>query len=486
MKGIYNFMCLYKNTIVLSCIVFFCLLAIFPFLLLCQYNVPGASDDLWHAMNMTHRSYFDAIWRWYYLDGYNGRYANAFFMLIPGRIFMKPWFGVMFPIFVFVSLYASLWYMLRAVLPKESKIAWIVSFVLLAYMVSVAPHVIQFYWYSGATVYVIPAILYFLLLGMLIRYFDNPKVIHIVAFAFLLFFITGSNENWAIVSFLTMFMFAINNLLQQKLTARQWIVCGLTLLFFVMIIFAPGSSRRLAAEPAISTSPNADLVGSLGMSIFHITEYCNKWFFNIGAMLLFCGCFLFDRTYKRPVLGNVHVILLIALFFIILYSGILVLLFSLGHFEPIRQRGMMPIFMVEFVLFALIIVKAGETWRKTTSTKVTVPTFIQYFILLIGLVFVISSSTNVKNAYSDIISGNAKLDAEENLWVQNYLMNSEEEEITIPQIQHKSKTLYYLPIPTKNPSWDHWLVTTYFHKKNIYVDTSMTMEAFRKQHSYGK
>lgn len=483
MKDLRTIIYTQKEKILLFLIVVLSFFGILPFLLLCQYNVPGASDDLWHAMNMTNRSYFDAIWRWYYLDGYNGRYANAFFMLIPGRIFMKSWFGVVFPISVFISMFLSIWYMMRAVVPKETKLSWIFAMILLTFMVAAAPHIIQFYWYSGATVYVVPTILFFLLLGMLIRYFEDLNAIRIVILAILLFFITGSNENWAIVSMLTVFMFVFNQLLSKKLTTKQWIVCGLTLLFFVMIIFAPGSSRRLAAEPAISTRPNADLTGSLVMSVFHIAEYCNKWFLNFGSILLLFGAFLFNRVYKRNVLSKVHIVLLGALFLLILFSGILILLFSLGHFEPIRQRGLMPIFMAEIPLAILITVRLGEKIREKTTCIIQVPTYIQYCILLVGLIFVISSSVNIRNAYSDIISGNAKSDAEENLWMQNYLMTSEDDVISMPQFQHKSKTLYYLPIPTKNPSWDHWLVTTYFHKKEITIDNTISMDEFRKQHS---
>lgn len=75
-----------ENKILASIIFLLSLIVIGPFLYLAQYNVPGASDDLFHGFNMTDRSYFNSIYHWY-KDGYNGRFANAFFMLIPGRPF---------------------------------------------------------------------------------------------------------------------------------------------------------------------------------------------------------------------------------------------------------------------------------------------------------------------------------------------------------------------------------------------------------------
>ncbi len=152
--------------------------------------------------------------------------------------------------------------------------------------------------------------------------------------------------------------------------------------------------------------------------------------------------------------------------------------FSLGHFVEIRERGLISIFIVDFFLLILIFSRILSAVRLRDFSANT-----KYVVLLIGLLFCFAESGNFKKASIDLLTGTAKQDAEENLWIQDYLMNSQETEIYMPQFQHKSKTLYFLSLPLDETSWEHWIATTYFHKKKILVDNSLKMDEFRKLHS---
>ncbi len=482
MKTVFTYISNHKETLLLIAILGICLCGIMPFLLLCQYNVPGASDDMFHAINMTNRSYFNAIWHWYFVDGYNGRFANAFFMLVPGRFFMKSWFGVVFPLVVFAALYLSLRYLVRSFSSVSEKLTWVLPAIFFAFIVSYVPSVKQFYWYSGATVYTVPAVLYFFLLGILIRHFnENLTVKKMCVIGVLLFFIICSNENWAIGTIITVMLFSLNVLLEKKLSTKQWTLVGLAFLFFVMLVFAPGSMRRLDSESDVCA--NGNLLASMVLLFTHVGTYFSSWFCNVGAILLFGGCFLLRKYTKQNVLKNLSIQLLVISFFVILILGIFILLYSLGHFGPIRERGLIPIFVVEVAFAALILIRVGENLWNKLDGKVSISAYTQYCVIAVGLLLSISASSNVKNAYSDIFSGNAQRDAEENLWVQSYLMNSPVDSVSVPQVRNQSKTLYYFYIPGTKPSWEYWIAKTYFNKKDISVNSSMSMSEFRKANS---
>lgn len=449
--------------------------ALLPFILLSQYNVPGASDDLFHAFFMNNRNYFSGIWHWY-VDGYNGRFANAFFMQIPGRIFMYPLFGKIFPLVIFTGLYFSLRFLINSIFTEKSFGIKIVPTILLTYIVLFIPSVEQFYWYSGATVYTIPAVLYIFLIGMLLRHFDTSLTIgKTILIGILEFFIIGSNENWMAVTFLTILLFTINRLKENNLNKQQWSIILITCVFVLLMLLAPGSSGRLGAES--SGDNNGDILASFVTTFFNTKHYILNWY-SISFVFLALSISLLTVNRPQKVFKNLSNGFLIASFFVFLMIGIFIMKFSLGHFVEIRERGLISIFIVDFFLLILIFSRFFSIVKIPDVSAHT-----RYVVLLIGLLFCFSESANFKKASLDILTGTAKQDAEENVWIQDYLMKSQEEEIYMPQFQHKSKTLYFLSLPLDETSWEHWIATTYFHKKKILVDNSLKMDEFRKLHS---
>ena len=449
--------------------------ALLPFILLSQYNVPGASDDLFHAFFMNTKNYFSGIWHWY-VDGYNGRFANAFFMQIPGRIFMFPLFGKIFPLVILIGLFFAIRFLINSIFIERPFIIKVLPVVLLTYIVLFIPSVEQLYWYSGATVYTVPTILYIFLVGLFIRHFDtNLSIGKVAIIGFLEFFIIGSNENWMAVTFLTVLLFTINHLKEANLNKLQWVVIIMTCVFVLLMLLAPGSAGRLGAES--SDDNNGNILASFVTTFFNTKHYILNWY-SVSFVLLALSISLFTSCRSRIVLPNLSIGFLIASFFIFLMVGIFIMKFSLGHFVEIRERGLISIFIVDFFLLILIFSRILSAVRLRDFSANT-----KYVVLLIGLLFCFAESGNFKKASIDLLTGTAKQDAEENLWIQDYLMNSQETEIYMPQFQHKSKTLYFLSLPLDETSWEHWIATTYFHKKKILVDNSLGMDEFRKLHS---
>jgi len=193
-----------------------CLFSLYPFIFLACLNLPEASDDFFHAVFHTKNSYWEGIKEWY-TGGYNGRYANAIFMLLPGRPFMNVGFSRTFPIVIIVFLYIGLLLLFDSLNRKKWKHNIIYSLIVITFFYTFIPDIKLFYWYSGATVYIFSLVMYIFLLDLFIRFFNKKQnIFYIISSVLLLFLIIGSHENWMIISFITIILFVIDNMLKKE------------------------------------------------------------------------------------------------------------------------------------------------------------------------------------------------------------------------------------------------------------------------------
>jgi len=462
-------------------IIILCLFVIFPFVFLAQYNIPGASDDLFHGWFKIDKSYFEGIWSWY-SDGYNGRFANAFFMLLPDRFFLKPGFGKVFPLFLMSMLFVSIFYLIKAYNRKSNtRKNLFFTTVLFSFYLAITPDIHQFYWYSGATVYVVPAVFYFFYLGLQLKAIQTKlSVWKVILSILLLFFVVGSNENWMVIGLVTSVLFFVNPiLLKKRPTIGQILILAFTLIFAFMVVFAPGTSDRISAEG--QRIVNANFLASFSLATFNIFDFLTKWFLNWGGLITMLGMLIVfsHESNRNNVLKSFSNKFIIYLLLLLIFAGILIMLYSLGHFVPIRERGVVPTFFLSTLVLVFIVFRLSQHDKlKSKLNYFTKKT--GFFILSVGMIFIFSNSSNVKNAYSDIFSENAKEAAEQSVWVQNYIKCNTSSEILIPQLNRKTKTLYTFYIPENQNGWYHWAAVKYFNKKKILIDKTRTLEEFIK------
>ncbi|MFW5804973.1 MAG: DUF6056 family protein [Bacteroidales bacterium] len=457
------------------------LFAIIPFIYLARYNVPGASDDLFHGFYFIDKSYFEGITSWY-KSGYNGRYANAIFMQIPGRPFLNFGFGKVFPVITFLLFFLSLTYLLR-MLTKHLSWRRTLLYVTMAFTFYLAycPKINQFYWYSGLTVYVLPAIFYFLLLGILIRRFNEKQnIFSLLAVFILLFFIVGSNENWMFISVITIFAFFIISFIKkEKIKRTSWLILIFVIGFSLLMVLAPGTKHRIEAEGKALN--NAALFPSLSYAFFHIGEYLKEWFFSSWFIFVVAFIFILPKKNKMPASSVEKLNFPVGsfLFIFIIYLSIFIIFYSLGHFHPLRLRGMLPGFFVStlLLLYLLYWLTKHPLFDKI---KKNIPVTAIYTIVVFGFIMGISQSNNIKNVYDDIISGNAKKQAQQSKWLIDHIKNSPKDSLHIPNIDTKTKTLYSFSIDQKPKGWFHWMSSTYFNKTYLVEDKSQSLEEYMK------
>jgi hypothetical protein len=451
-----------------------------------RFNLPGVCDDLFHAFNHIDKSYWDGIYYWY-INGYNGRFANAFFMLWPGRPFMSEMFTKIFPAVMMFLIYAGIVYLFRSVNPKKWWDNLLYSLILLSFFYAYVPDIHQFYWYSGATVYIFPLIFYLFLLGIFIRYFNKKQnAFYIIASAVLLIFIIGSHEVWMILTMLTIVLFFLNCILKgEKLKKHSYFLLVLSIVFVLFVLLAPGTGNRIYNEG--DYSDNMNFMGAFFISFFHTGKFLISWFFNLGTILMLLGILMISKNKKRnffPLSRYSNIFLFLLVIFIV-YIGVFVLLYSLGHTNhELRLRGLVPSFFVATILLLFIISTLGNRMVvKQISEKLN--NNLGYFFLFIGFFFSVTTSANVKNAYWDIYSGNAEKEYKEQVWVRNYIKNSSGDKLYIPQLNRNTKTLFLFEIPNVESSFLHW-VTSYYYGKNIIVNRSMSIDDFIEINTFSK
>jgi len=447
------------------------IIILFPFIIISFYNLPGASDDMHHSFFYTHHNYIAGIWHWYF-DGYNGRFANPLFMLFPGRPFMNIYFSKIFPVAIVTFLLASAHYFFNA-FNKNKVENFVFSLVLISFFYLFSPDIRQFYWYSGATVYTIPLIFYFLLLGLFFRHFNAKRnILFLVASPILLFLVTGSHENWAIITFLTVLVFFINSVLKkQKISKTSKILLIASLVLMLAVIFSPGTLGRLTAERAIHE--DSSLLSSMYYSFQYSWSSILQHIFNLPFLFLLLGMFFYKNLkagmcYFSEKLLNVKVVVLL----VVLFSGCLIVLYSFGN--NFRIRGIMPNYFVAILCIMSIVYMIKNSGF---AGKTIFPKSLSYSCLLVGLFLGIATSTNLKNAAGDIFTGRAKKESTEILWLYNYIEKSTDDPVRVPRVNATTKTLYWFEVPTEKKTWVHWIVSTYFGK-SVLADDSQTLEEF--------
>jgi len=159
------------------------------------------------------------------------------------------------------------------------------------------------------------------------------------------------------------------------------------------------------------------------------------------------------------------------------------LLYALGHLNinSVLIRGVALNFFAATLLLLFTIYKISASGLLLPlSLRMNPNTGI--FLILMGVIIAFSSSNNLKNAYLDIFTGNAKKESAQNLWVRRYIENSTQESLLIPQFNKNSKTLFFFDIPHSRKDWEYWVDSIYF-KKDILTDYTQSIDDFIEMNS---
>jgi hypothetical protein len=277
-----------------------CVLVIWPFLILCGYNLPS-SDDFYDYMLAqkwgVHKATAHYYWNW------SGRFATHLLTMAlnPLRLGIE-WGGILTAISGIGLLLFCCWNIsvihARQILNTHAKWILLPFYVLLFFAYLPFPNE-TIYWFTGTMAYM-PGLA--AILGW-VRITDSDKKWNaqaILLAAILSFFIGGSNE---INIFIFSWILCLN--IHKFKDNRIYFICSL-LLFSVSAILelsSPGSKERMRYFTETAGNPTADIGWSLRQSISYLWHILRDWTRStpLVLMALIIPMFLLRQKEKQKI-----------------------------------------------------------------------------------------------------------------------------------------------------------------------------------------
>lgn len=446
--------------------VFIISFTLFPFIILCLFNVP-LGDDFWYGASFRDNGFIATQIKWY--NEWSGRYMATFAISTLNPVALGHLnLGVIHPLLLIVGTVFSLRLLINNIIDtfdlQLNKL--IVLGVFLFFYFNYIPDFGEtFYWMAGAYTYQLPIIFFLLYLNTLINLFKSENSLsnikNIVFGILCLLIILGSNEVIVLYtcfvngSILLALFFKNKNLILRFLPFFI-----ITLFLSIFMIFAPGNFGREAL---------------FDKTDFHVVKTIIESFSRGGFMLFF---WLPTITLLMILIPDIHKINIIQTsynnYFLkfnskVIFIGLLFLLIIafIGFFPSIYttkwipQRAYTPIFFILMVVstilifFAIIKVKVLNDLNKILSTKSINP------LLLIITIIVLSHNSNVMNAYVDISSGKAIAYHKQVISTYHKLKSTDNKEVFYVQELQKKPLILPIRWPSKhnrlvNNEWEEY------------------------------
>lgn len=445
----------------------FALIAIIPFLILCQYVYP-INDDFSFALVHIDTNPFQSVYDLYM--NWSGRYLATFvsslnpFVISHNPIPLFRYFsaGIIFLFFI-IFLTSPL------ICCKKWLSTWqclgLGAFLMLIYIALMPSTSQMFYWFSSYTAYTIPSLFMLVLIALSA---SHSKICHFFSYV-LAFLVPGGNEVTAV---LTVCIFAYLSFAYRK--PKFYILFGLSLLAIIIVILSPGNSIRM--EHQLSSHP---YIWALIVSITQSISWIFLW---IPLLLLSTLVYipLFGHKLAQSSIYNIS----FKYFFIAFWITVI-----LAHIPPTlglssvmidRTANCLLVFFIVGYFFGIniLIKKHPDTAIKLTSLfskKLIMAAVV--FCFLFTMPFTINSP--VATAVADLVSGKgaqyATIQQERIDLVQN---ETPEDIIELPSLGTTSKSLFIKELDSiPDGEFSTNFCTIYGSKGNAFVkDVDVSFE----------
>lgn len=434
------------NSIQLLYIFIFCY-TIFPFLVLCFYNVP-LGDDFWYAESFRTNGFWKTQLNFYYQ--WSGRYiATAAISTLNPISFGYFNLSFIHPLLLMVGFAIALYHLIKNTVAffrltiNPTLLFCLLFFFYFNYLPDFGE---TFYWMAGAYTYQLPVVFFLVYLNSILNLFNSTSIGSIVKSQFIalfsLFIVLGSNEVIVVyANFVNLLLLLF--LLQNKNYLNRFtpiiIICFI--ISFLMIT-APGNFGRGSLFVKSDFHFLKSSLHSLSRSLFVLFF----WVFTLLTILLFLPnnlSFKVDKADKLFFLLKTKKMFLITGFLFLL--GVLFVGFfpSIYTTNWIPQRAYTPIFFI-FILFATISILFAIQRIKPLADLNKMLSAHQVLLVLIPiLIITLSHNSNVMNAYVDITSGKASSYNKQVLQTYEMLKNSETDTVYVKPIKKKPLILPY-------------------------------------------
>ena len=448
-----------------------CLLILLPFLAIAFYNHPSA-DDYICAIPAMKWGPITTTLGWYF--SWSSRFTSAFFISLNPLVY-KWLTGYQLNAWLLMAMVSSGFFFWFRAVSRFSSFPALASLAILAftgYLATVPSMVEAFYYLSGAICYQ-PANSFLLILiswwffNIPLTSFSQLNIRSGFVLAiqgFLLFLIAGTNE----MAMLFGLSLSGGLWLYRLITDKKWHP-GLALLFFAsvfstgLVIFSPATYYRMQASSSLKRTLSEVLINSTAGYL----EYVWSWLSN-PTFLLFSITFLFIPVSNRvPLLKRSWLITLTVLS--VLLSAFCFVPSFLGE-GLVQGRTANALLFNFFLLYMLNVVFWKRSLAPSTVDENPEPVIsIQTRMLMLATVLSVLLTSNFRNVFHDLYSGEAASYNHERLERIRQVETSVSDSIWVQPVQHRPKTIFFGEIGDYPQPWYDNFYAVYHGKKFVHL-----------------
>ena len=453
-------------------VLLFLFLTIIPFIILSFYVHP-CWDDFEYSEIAYKNGFFHSQYIWY--ETWSGRYFSTAVLSTINPLLFRSVIGYKIITALFILLFIVSVYYLVSEIASESinlkqKLICTLSFCYL-FVCGLPASDLALFWLASTVIYQFANIMMLVLTVLFIRFIKIRNVSIskglVISICLLIFAIEGSNE----VSMLTTTIFfaavfAGNFILTRKFDKYLFLFAAASVISFLIVYLAPGNDYRLTTNP-----DSHQLLYSLKNSAIDLIKFIIYRIYNLPLLIfsvLFISFYYKIVSFKKS--EDIKVMInpfhSVALYLIILFSGIFVSYWSLGTSTPYRTLNVIFfIFLLGWFLNIMIIV--NYLYAKEKLKMNDIPGY-AYILLCLAVLFSFMKETgSVKEAYKDLVSGKAqKFNAQLNDRYSS-IYSSTTDTVKVDSLSNIPRSFFYYDIgPDPNGKYNK-LQSEFFEKKFI-------------------
>lgn len=441
-------------------IILLCLFLIAPFLLLSYFNQP-AGDDYWYNVSTRDLGYWKT--QSYYFNEINSRYiATAISSLTLWLSYNLVYYKLL-PVVLIAMLIYVLYYLASIVFPNNSKKNnFLFSlFCFITFLINTPNLSSNFYWLSGAITYQLSNIIFILFLCSIITLIRNNKAKSLFISIFFVIVIGGLNEITLLMTdILLLFVIGYQLIDLKKVDFKILILVFLAISLTLISLNSGGNSIR--QENNVN---NHQLFFSIKNTLNDLRLYITKWLPNIIIlMLIFLSFIKNNKRFSSHKIFKINAYAAIGGFVIILFVGFFIGNWALGKSLPVRAvNNLCLYFTLGFIYLSIIFLHKYIIIEKDF---IIYSKPLQYALCLIFF-FQLIHSSNIKTAYSDLLSGRAH---NYNIALNNrkeIIFSNNKDTIYVEKLKKLPSTIYAGDITDNPKDWRNQCYDSYFNKTII-------------------
>lgn len=439
-----------------------------PFVILCFYAHPSA-DDWYMASAGRDRGFWEANWQWY--REISGRVASqgltTLHPILLGSLPYQLWcLGFL------AGLAAGFYTLVSVVLAESSRPfrALLMGLAMVLVLWGMRSPAQGIYWVNGANIYTVSAILQLFLAALVARAWLKPdQPASAASFGGVVLLAAGAALSTELGMALQLVVLALLAGLQwweqRRVHALLVIAILATVAASLVIFLSPGLPLRMKT---FDNDIHGRLVPALVLSARLSISCAGAWLTTAPFFLLSLPLLAWwpVRVMSRPQ-AWVRVALSILLMIGTTWGGCFVGAWSMGMMLPHRATNLLfVLFVVEWgVLLASMaaLLRAHDLPRPVLSPAA-------FALVLLALFASLRAPNNVKQAWRDLLRGDArKFDVECEVRYA-LIRGSSEQEIAVPALRSRPPTLFFNDLKPAASDWRNAGMAQFFFKKAIRLE----------------